>query len=198
MGTYASPDGTLSIVKATDDQVKNGTNLYKPIVPSNQHNAVFYGLAKLAGDTSQASSSNEVGVYTSDAQSAIRTMIGAGTGSYSKPSGGIPGTDLADSYIIEPSSDGTAGQVLMTDGAGGRSWTTVSGGSGGGTSDYTALTNKPSINNVTLSGNKSLSDLGIPTKTSDLTNDAQYIAAGFVDGGLVLTTSTLFAEEASF
>ena len=35
------------------------------------------------------------------------------------------------------------------------------GGGGGGTSDYTDLTNKPSINNVTLDGNKSLSSLGI-------------------------------------
>ena len=32
---------------------------------------------------------------------------------------------------------------------------------GGGTSDYDDLTNKPQINSVTLSGNKSLSDLGI-------------------------------------
>ena len=49
--------------------------------------------------------------------------------------------------------------MLTTDGNGGRSWTTVQGGSG--TSDYSDLTNKPSINSVTLSGNKSLSDLGI-------------------------------------
>lgn len=34
-----------------------------------------------------------------------------------------------------------------------------SGGSGG-TSDYSDLTNKPQINSVTLSGNKSLSDIG--------------------------------------
>lgn len=32
---------------------------------------------------------------------------------------------------------------------------------GGGTTDYNDLENKPSINNVTLSGNKTLSDLGI-------------------------------------
>lgn len=46
----------------------------------------------------------------------------------------------------------------------------------GGTSDYSDLTNKPSINNVELSGNKSLGDLGIniPTKTSDLTNDSGF------------------------
>ena len=35
------------------------------------------------------------------------------------------------------------------------------GGGGGGTSNYNALENKPSINSVTLTGNKSLSDLGI-------------------------------------
>lgn len=35
------------------------------------------------------------------------------------------------------------------------------GGGSGGTSDYTELENKPQINSVTLTGNKSLSDLGI-------------------------------------
>ena len=51
------------------------------------------------------------------------------------------------------------------------------GGGGGGTSDYSDLTNKPQINNVELSGNKSLSDLGIniPSATSDLTNDSGFI-----------------------
>lgn len=34
------------------------------------------------------------------------------------------------------------------------------GGGEGGTTNYNQLTNKPSINGVTLSGNKSLSDLG--------------------------------------
>lgn len=43
------------------------------------------------------------------------------------------------------------------------------GGGGGGTSDYTDLTNKPKINNVTLAGNKSLNDLGIVEATA-LTN----------------------------
>jgi len=47
---------------------------------------------------------------------------------------------------------------------------------GGGTDDYSQLNNKPQINSVTLSGNKSLSDLGIniPTKVSELTNDSGY------------------------
>lgn len=36
------------------------------------------------------------------------------------------------------------------------------GGGGGGTSNYNQLSNKPSINGVTLSGNKTSADLGIP------------------------------------
>lgn len=51
------------------------------------------------------------------------------------------------------------------------------GGGSGGTSNYNNLENKPQINNVTLAGNKSLSDLGIniPTKTSDLNNDSNFV-----------------------
>lgn len=57
---------------------------------------------------------------------------------------------------------------------------------GGGTSDYEDLDNKPSINNVELSGNKSLNDLGIqpagsyalasdiPTNLSQLTDDSTH------------------------
>ena len=36
-----------------------------------------------------------------------------------------------------------------------------SGGGSGGTSDYGDLTNKPKIENVTLTGNKTASDLGL-------------------------------------
>lgn len=48
-----------------------------------------------------------------------------------------------------------------------------------GASDYETLSNKPSINNIELIGNKTTSDLGIntPTKVSDLTNDAGYITS---------------------
>ena len=74
----------------------------------------------------------------------------------------------------------------------GNTLTINSTGGSGGTSNYNALTNKPSINNVTLSGNKSLNDLGIqpagnyalesemPTKTSDLTNDSGFIT-GYIE-----------------
>lgn len=50
------------------------------------------------------------------------------------------------------------------------SWTLAEGGGGGGTSDYTDLINKPSINSVELSGNKTTSDLGIDKTAVGLGN----------------------------
>lgn len=104
------------------------------------------------------------GIPASDIASGVIPDV---SGLYTKPAGGIPSTDLADSYIEEPASEGTSGQFLCTDGNGGRTWATPSGG--GGTSDYTDLTNKPQIAGTTLSGNKSLSDLGIAS-ASDCNN----------------------------
>ena len=49
-----------------------------------------------------------------------------------------------------------------------------SGGGSGGTTDYTDLTNKPQINGVTLSGNKTTAALGI-TETW-IGTQAQYVS----------------------
>ena len=68
-------------------------------------------------------------------------------------------------YYYECVSDGASTPTY--------SWsqTNVQPSSGGGTSDYTDLTNKPQIEGVTLSGNKSASDLGLVTKVvNDLVN----------------------------
>lgn len=46
-------------------------------------------------------------------------------------------------------------------------WTNGTASAGGGTTDYTDLTNKPSINSVTLSGNKTAADLSLAS-ASDL------------------------------
>lgn len=48
-----------------------------------------------------------------------------------------------------------------------------SGGGSGGTTNYNELTNKPSINGVTLSGNKSSEDLGIEISVPLITIDMQ-------------------------
>ena len=51
-GIKVNSSGELYISKAEiTSEVKPGVVNYLPIVPSNQHAAAFYGLAKAAGDT---------------------------------------------------------------------------------------------------------------------------------------------------
>ena len=67
--------GIAAVQKAETNLIKAGTNIYKPIVPYNQHEAVFYGLAKAAGDSTQSASSNAIGLYTDSAKTAIKNML---------------------------------------------------------------------------------------------------------------------------
>lgn len=75
------------------------------------------------------------------------------------------------------------------------------GGGGGGTTNYNQLSNKPQINSTTLTGNKSLDDLGIQaisnkvTSLSSSSTDTQYPSAKCVydmigDVESILTTLT--------
>lgn len=66
----------LETAPASDSAIKAGTNSRSPITPNREHSATFYGLAKCAGDSSQSSSSNAVGVYTDSAKVAIQKMLG--------------------------------------------------------------------------------------------------------------------------
>ena len=69
-------NGTLTTDSASTTSIKNASNSFAPIVSSHIHDAAFYGLAKAAGDTTQASSNNAVGTYTEAAKTAIRGMLG--------------------------------------------------------------------------------------------------------------------------
>lgn len=73
--------GALSTYPAASSHAKAGSNEARPLVPKIQHESVFYGLAKAAGDTTQSASSNAVGTYTNAAKTAIRTMLGIDTAS---------------------------------------------------------------------------------------------------------------------
>ena len=75
-GLNTGNNGIIAIAKAMANEPKSGTNQFRPIVPYNQHEAAFYGLAKAAGDTTQSASSNAVGTYTDEAKLAIREMLG--------------------------------------------------------------------------------------------------------------------------
>lgn len=69
-------NGSLTQNTASDAQIKLGITNYYPITPGKQNAAVFYGLAKAAGDNTQSASTNPVGTYTGDAKTAIRNMLG--------------------------------------------------------------------------------------------------------------------------
>ena len=64
-----------------------------------------------------------------------------------------------------------------------------SGGGTPGTTDYTDLTNKPSINSVTLSGNKSFGDLGMDTAPTE-NHSAVPVSSGGVYSALARLDAT--------
>ena len=55
-----------------------------------------------------------------------------------------------------------------------------SGGSGGDTSDYTNLMNKPRINGVVLAGNKTPEDLNLADGTTIYVNENNAMAVGVI------------------
>ena len=75
MGININSYGEISVSKAGSNVIKAGTNTYAPIVSSNQHESVFYGLTKAAG-VDMSSSNNAVGTYTDAAKVAIQKMLG--------------------------------------------------------------------------------------------------------------------------
>ena len=75
IGLSVNASGELYVARANDATIKSGNQGYCPIVPYTQHKSVFYGLAKVAGDTTQSASANAVGAYTEDAKSAIHEML---------------------------------------------------------------------------------------------------------------------------
>lgn len=75
VGTGANA-GRMQTSQPSATQIKEASSQYRPITPSLQHRAVFYGLPKAAGDTSQAQSDNELGQYTDAAKVAIQKMLG--------------------------------------------------------------------------------------------------------------------------
>lgn len=76
-GVSILTNGVANVEKATEANIKAGTNQNQPIVPANEDAAAFHGLAFAAGDSSQAASNNPVGTYTEDAISKIYSMLNA-------------------------------------------------------------------------------------------------------------------------
>lgn len=79
--TQNGDSGYLILSQINDATVKAGDNQYIALTPRYQHKAVFYGLAKASGDTTQSASSNAVGQYTDNAKASIKAMLGVQDGS---------------------------------------------------------------------------------------------------------------------
>ena len=67
-------NGLLSVAGANRNIIKDGSDTFRPITPSGQHNATFYGLAKAAGHD-EKDSKLPVGQYTDAAKAAIQAML---------------------------------------------------------------------------------------------------------------------------
>ena len=67
--------GNLAIYAAFGNDMKLGRQVGRPITPSTQDAATFYGLAKAAGHD-EASSTEPLGTYTPEAKGAIQKMLG--------------------------------------------------------------------------------------------------------------------------
>jgi len=70
--------------------------------------------------------------------------------------------------------------------------TIAGGGGGGGVSDYTQLTNKPSINNVTLTGNKTAEDLGLADAANVYGSDAYNASTTYAIGSCCIYENALY------
>ena len=105
---------------------------------------------------------------------------------------------IPSEYVLPIASSSQLGGIKVGSGLAISGDGTLSSTTSGGTTDYTALSNKPQINSVELSGNKSLDDLGIqakgeyalkselankadtsaiPTKVSQLQNDSNFLTS---------------------
>ena len=105
---------------------------------------------------------------------------------------------IPSEYVLPIASSSQLGGIKVGSGLAISGDGTLNSTTSGGTTDYTALSNKPQINSVELSGNKSLDDLGIqakgeyalkselankadtsaiPTKVSQLQNDSNFLTS---------------------
>lgn len=143
----AMQNGELKIFLAQGNEIKSGTNNFKPVVPSKQHESAFYGLAKAAGDSTQSASSNAVGTYTDEAKAAIQQMLD------------VPAKDDIPTNVSELNNDsGYLTSYTETD-------PTVP--------QWAKASTKPSYTATEVGALPS--DTHIPSTTAELTNDAGFI-----------------------
>lgn len=123
-GLQMDPLGYLKTTEANTSQVQGGTNEYRVIVPNNQHEAVFFGLAKAAGRDLKDVRNVTVGQYPENAKTAIRNMLGvqsssgaviddtAGAGAIDKAWSADKITSKLAEKLNTPDNAGATNQIL--------------------------------------------------------------------------------------
>ena len=99
---------------------------------------------------------------------------------------------IPSQYTLPTASETTLGGVKVDGSSITISDGVISASVSGGTMDYSALSNKPKINNIELSGNKTLADLGIQAAGNYLTSvPSEYITESELNSKNYLTDSDL-------
>ena len=99
---------------------------------------------------------------------------------------------LALTSYVEANPSSSASETLTKLKVGSTIYSVPQGGGGGGTTDYLDLSNKPQINSVTLSGNVSLSTLGIQSSSS---LDTDVSTLGYTKNTGTVTGSSLTSNK---
>ena len=163
-----------------DSYIQSANVPYFTVPVRSQHKSVFYGLAKAAGDTTQAQSDNAIGTYTSEAKAAIQSMLG------------VPSTSDIPTNVSQLTND--AGYLTQHQDISGKA--NIADLAAVATSgSYDDLQDKPTIPDVQINGS-SIVDNGvanIPKASSSIygvvkTNPTFGI--GLIAGQLAVTTAT--------
>lgn len=179
-------------VQVGDLVLKKGNYLYWIASTQGDEECEVREIGSIKGDTGATGQTGPAGQDGSPGQDGVSPTISSSsiTGGHRltiTDANGTTTVDVMDGATGQTGPAGPAGPGVPSGGSTGQVLKKKSGTnydtewaneSGGGTSDYSDLTNKPQINSVTLSGNKSLSDLGIQpndfivTITYDSGNDS--------------------------
>lgn len=195
-GSVAAAAGSASTAasKANEAAASATTAQNSVSAAAAQASAAAGSAASASGYASAASTSaGEAAASAAAAQAAASGVLPTNYEALTnKPS--IGGTTLSGALTLATlkiQAELVAGtNVTLTPRADGKVTISAAGGSGG-TSDYTALTNKPQINSVELSGNKSLTDLGIASATA-LAGKQDKLTAGT---NITISGTTISAND---
>ena len=199
---------TLALAKKYTDEHGGGgegdTTNYNALTNKPKINGVELSGNKTANDLGLVSAESGKGLSTEDYTAAEKSKLAGiaerATDDYTaltnKPK--INGVELSGNKTANDLGlvSAESGKGLSTEDYTAAEKSKLAGIAERATDDYTALTNKPKINGVELSGNKSASDLGIhiPDSTSELTNDSGFITESETDKRITEKVAEIVAD----